>query len=259
MKKTLIILIALTFLMLVAIFLNIPVLREITAFIYLSFVPGFLILRILNFGKMNIVVILLFSVGLSLSFLMAIGLLINETYLFGISQPLSTIPLTLGVSLSTTVLLLVCYRRNLLNDYISLNANLKVTGAFFFRIVIVVLPILLAAVGALFLNIPVLLLSIALIAALYVLGVFSKKLFPSELYPLLIFSVSLALLFSVVFASKYILGFDANLEFYVFKTTQIHARWGFIDPVVNTVPNVNYNAMLSITILPTIYASLMNA
>jgi uncharacterized membrane protein len=258
MKKILRTITALTLLMLVAVLLNIPILREITAFIYLSFVPGFLILRILKLGKTNLVDTLLFSIGLSLAFLMLVGLWINESYLVGVSRPLSTVPLVLGVSLSTTILLFVCYKRNLLNEFGSFTVNLKVTNAFFFRCAILVLLPVLGVVGALFLNIPILLLLIALIAVLFVLSILSKKLIPSEFYPLLIFSVSLALLFSVVFTSKYIIGFDANLEYYVFKLTQTNGHWSFISPSLYTVPTVDYASMLSLTILPTIYQSLMN-
>ncbi len=258
MKKLLLTITALTLLMPVSVLLNIPVLREITVFIYLTFIPGFLLFRILKLGDTNLTDAILFSVGLSWIFLMLIGLLVNESYPFGVSQPLSAVPLTLGVSISTVILLFVCYKRNLLDGFVSFKANLKVTNVLFFRCAILVLPPVLGLVGALFLSIPLLLFLIALIAVLFALSVLSNKLIPSELYPLLIFSVSLALLFHVVFTSKYIMGFDANLEYYVFKSTQISGNWGFINPIVNTIPTVDYNAMLSITILPTIYASMTN-
>jgi uncharacterized membrane protein len=258
MKKILLTITALTLLMLAAVLLNIPLLREITAFIYLSFVPGFLILRIMKLGKTNLVDTLLLSIGLSMAFLMLVGLLVNESYLVGVSQPLSSVPLVLGMSLSTAILLFVCYRRNLLDDFGSFKVNLQVTKVFFFRCAILVLPPVLSLVGALFLSMPILMLLIAFIAVLFALSILSNKLIPSEFYPLLIFSVSLALLFQVVFTSKYIIGYDANLEFYVFKLTQSNGQWGFFNLTTSTIGWANYDAMLSITLLPVIYSAMTN-
>jgi len=72
--------------------LEIPILRQAVGFIYLTFVPGFLIFKILQINNRNIIESLLYSVGLSLSFLMWTGALINFLYpLIGISKPISEI------------------------------------------------------------------------------------------------------------------------------------------------------------------------
>ena len=61
-------------------------LRQIILFIYLIFVPGILIIgtfKLLN--KLSITEIVLYSVGLSNSFLMIVGAIINNIYpIFGI-------------------------------------------------------------------------------------------------------------------------------------------------------------------------------
>ncbi len=258
MNKTLPAITALNLLMLAAVLLNIPVLREMVVFIYLSFVPGFLLLKILKSGETNRANIFLLSVGLSLAFLMFIGLLINTLSLIGISRPLSAVPLVLGISLSTAVLLIACYKRDLSNAFGSFKIDSKIATVFSLKHTILVVPPVLGAVSAFFLNVPLLLILIAFLAVIFVVSALSSKLIPSELYPILLFSVSLALLFHVVFTSQYIIGFDANLEYFVFKSTLTNGHWGFIDPLVYTAPTVSYNAMLSITVLPTIYASLMN-
>jgi uncharacterized membrane protein len=256
-KKILLTLTALTLLMLVAVLLNIPILREITSFVFLSFVPGFLILRILKFSKMNITDTLLLSLGLSFVLLMFVGLLINESYIFGVSRSLSAVPLTLGISSLTIILIVICYKLNLLNDFSLSLVNLKAKHSLF-RYPILFLPIVLGIMGALFLNIPILLIMIFLIAIFFVISIFSRKLISQELYPVLIFSASLALLFSVVFTSKNIIGYDANLEYYVFRLTQINGHWTFLSPSLYSLETVNFASMLSITILPTIYQSMMN-
>jgi uncharacterized membrane protein len=211
----------------------------------------------MKLGKINLVDTLLFSIGLSLAFLMLIGLLINESYLVGVSQPLSAIPLTIGISLVTLVLLFINYRWNSLEDFHLWNIDWDEARTLIPKSVILFLLPVLGVVGALFLSIPILLFFIAATAVLYAASILSNRLIPSKLYPLLIFTISLALLFHVVFTSKYIIGFDANLEYYVFRLTQIHGHWSFIGPIFNT-QTADYNAMLSITVLPTIYASMTN-
>ena len=74
--------------------LQIPILREFIGFIYLTFVPGIIILRILKLHKLGNIETLLYSVGLSIASLMFTGLFMNTVYpLFGISGPISITPL----------------------------------------------------------------------------------------------------------------------------------------------------------------------
>ena len=80
-----------------------------------------------------------------------------------------------------------------------------------------------------------------------------------KLFPFLIFSISIALVCQVLLTSKYIVGCDANLEYYVFRLTQINGHWGFLNANVNSLVTLNYNSMLSITLLPAVYSALMHA
>jgi uncharacterized membrane protein len=258
MRRIIMIIPIMTFLMYAAIWLNIPILRDIIVFIYLSFVPGFVLLRIIKLDETNLVDTILFSAGLSITLSMFIGLTIDELYLVGVSQPLSTIPLTCALSFLTMILFSVCYRQHLLEDFSAWGIHWNGTKKLISKSATLVLPPVLGVVGALFLNIPILLLMIIVIAILYALSMLSTRLIPHELYPLLIFAISLALLFHVVFTSRYIIGFDSNLEYYVFKLTQINGHWSFLNAATNPVVTVNYNSMLSITILPTVYASMSN-
>src|SRR3989304_9151595 len=76
------------------IFLNIPIARQVLGFIYFTFVPGYIILKLLKLNDFGWEYKILFSVGFSIVFLMLVGLVLNESFLaFGLSQPLSLIPL----------------------------------------------------------------------------------------------------------------------------------------------------------------------
>ena len=57
-----------------AVGLQIPIIRQLIGFIYLSFVPGILILRILKLHKLGNIETLLYTVGLSIATLMFTGL-----------------------------------------------------------------------------------------------------------------------------------------------------------------------------------------
>ena len=74
--------------MLAVVVLNIPVARQVIGFVYVSFIPGFLVLKILRLNPKSRTNTVLLSVGLSIAFLMFIGLAVNELYpILGVSKP----------------------------------------------------------------------------------------------------------------------------------------------------------------------------
>ena len=243
-----------------AILLNIPILRYVIVFIFLTFIPGFAILRLFKLKETSLLDTFLFSIGLSIAFVMFMGLLVNELYLFlGFSKPLSVAPLTIAISAFTLCVFLFEYKRDLsenLKSKTSFEGKLK--DFFPLSIILILLPIL-SAIGVLYLNVSLILLSEAIIAALCVISVVSGKIVPEKLFPFLIFSISIALICQVLLTSKYILGYDANIEYYVFRLTQINGHWGFLNANVNLLVTLTYNSMLSLTLLPAVYSTLMNA
>jgi uncharacterized membrane protein len=95
-----------------SLFFDIAVARQVVGFIYLTFIPGFVILKLLKQDNLGLVERALFSVGLSVAFVMLAGLVVNEVgLLVGIRQPLE--PSLLVLVLSGFVLLgaLACYFR----------------------------------------------------------------------------------------------------------------------------------------------------
>jgi uncharacterized membrane protein len=244
----------------ITILLDIPILREIVVFIFLSFIPGFAILRLFKPKETSLLDTILFSVGLSIALVMFMGLLVNELYLFlGLSQPLSVIPLTLAISVFTLGVFLIEYRRDS-SETFQLKTSLKdeLRNVPPVSIIIVLLP-LINALGVLYLNVSIILVSDAIIAALCVMSAVSRRLVPEKLYPFLIFSISITLICQVLLTSKYIVGNDVNLEYYVFRLTQISGHWGFLNPTFNSLAPLTYDSMLSITILPAVYSALMAA
>jgi uncharacterized membrane protein len=258
MRKNALAIPVMTLLLVTVILLNIPVIRDIIVFAYLSFVPGFVILKALKL-KLSLLNTFLISVGLSFFASMFVGLLVNELYvILRLSQPLSTIPLTAAISTFTLIVFFISYRRDFSIDFVSLNGMLKATRNYLpLTLVLIILPIL-SIVGAVYVNIPIMIILCLTIAILCILSIASNKLIPSESYPFLIFSISISILLLNLLLSKYIIGDDANREYYVFKITQIRGYWGSINAITNPIGVISYNSMLSITLLPTVYSVLMN-
>lgn len=242
----------------IAILLNIPILREIIVFIFLSFIPGFAVLRLFKLKEISLLDTILFSVALSIAFVMLIGFLVNELYLYlGLSQPLLTTPLTVAISAFTLTVFLIEYRRDsseTVKPETSFDGELK--NVLPLSIILFLIPIL-SVLGVLYLNVYVILISDAIIAVLCIMSAVSRKLVPENLFPFLIFSSSVALISQVLLTSKYVVGQDANLEYYVFRLTQINGHWSFLNANVNSLAALTYGAMLSITVLPTVYSALM--
>jgi len=239
------------------IILDIPIVRQIVVFCYLTFVPGFLILKLLKPTRTVLVEKLLFTVGLSLAFLMFVGLLINQLFFtLNILEPLSSIYLLISFSCLTLFLSLIAFCQDL-------NANLKRSDNFvnlknLFPKSVLIIPLILGIVGSLYSNVYVLSLMIISIVVLFGLSIFSNKFSSVMSFPVILFLVSLALTIQVLLTSKYIMGFDANAEYYVFKLTANSGHWALLSTATNLMPTVNVGSMLSVTILPTIYYSLMN-
>jgi uncharacterized membrane protein len=149
------------------IILDIPIVRQIVVFCYLTFVPGFLILKLLKPTRTVLVEKLLFTVGLSLAFLMFVGLLINQLFFtLNILEPLSSIYLLISFSCLTLFLSLIAFCQDL-------NANLKRSDNFvnlknLFPKSVLIIPLILGIVGSLYSNVYVLSLMIISIVVLFV-------------------------------------------------------------------------------------------
>ncbi len=230
---------------------DIDVARQVIGFVYLTFVPGFAILGLLRL-KLGKVEMTLFMVGLSLAFLMLEGFLLNSLGpLLGFSQPLDLTPIL--VVTSVFVVFSLFLRRDTLYEPITFNVGFKhVVIIGFLLSSIIGLSIfggtivnLYPATGNIILF--VMLFSIALIIGL---AAFSKKIFPPQFYPLILFVVALALLFHTTLFSRSIVGSDIFGEFSLFKNTIDNFRW-------DVSGAYSYNAMLSVTILPTIYSLIL--
>jgi len=241
----------------ISVIFNIPIARQILGFIQLTFVPGFVILMILKFEKLSITETLLFSVGLSLSTLMFVGLLINEICPLYFSKPLSILSLTIHLNLLLFLLYIVswfrCKRSN-----ISI-PSIKISPLIIFFLCIPLLSVL----GSLLVNFTkgennfLILFTIALMSIIFIFSTLSEKITPSKLYPFILFILSIALLLSGPLVDNHLVGQDEHTELYVSKLTQKNLKWSRLQNPLPLIDTLQTNAMLSVTILPVVYSQLL--
>lgn len=258
-KSLLLIVLFSMFIFCLAVFLDIPIARQVIGFFYLTFIPGFVFLKLLKLDGLNRVEAVLFSVGLSVAFLMIAGLFINEfSLMFGFSQPLSLIPLM--IFLNGPILI-----GGVLAYFKCKNVKIGNGGAINFSsfgLLFLCLPIL-SIIGATYVNVYnnnlLLLFLIISIAILFIMGVLSKKLLSPKLYPFAVLMIAIALLYHSSLISNYIVPFGSDIpgEYFLFKRTQLNGYWSST-PSSWGIGISTYNDMLSITILPTIYANILN-
>ena len=257
----LVVILFLQFIVYATVFFDVPVARQAIGFLYLTFIPGIVILKLLKLDKqLDGLEAILFSVGLSVAFLMIAGLLINEFgFLLSISEPLSLMPLMIILN---SLILVGAFLAFLRNESIKFWET-KTLGLHPLALLLVGLPIL-SVVGAMYVNAfgnnLILLFMIIVISLLFVLGVISKKLLPPKLYPLAVLMIAISLLYHSSLISNYLVSFgsDVSVEHFVFKTTQNNAYWSSTNPYLGDIGYGRTHSMLSVTILPTIYSSLLN-
>jgi uncharacterized membrane protein len=242
------------------VFLDIPIARQVIGFIYLTFVPGFIFLRLLKLENLAALETILFSVGFSLAFLMIAGLLVNEIGLMvGVSNPLTLLPLMITVNSIVLVASMLGFIRGSSFKF-SLTQSRK---TLLLMLLLISVPIM-SVVGALYVNAYennlILLFMIVAIALLFITLVIFRKVLPSKLYPFAVLMIAIALLCHSSLVSNYLVSFgsDTAVEYFAFKTVQNSAYWSSTGFYFVDVRMGRLNTMLSINVLPTIYSSLLN-
>lgn len=232
-----------------SIILDIPVLKPILSFIFFTLIPGYLIFFILNLNKLNPVKRIVLSVGMSISFLMIIGLGLNSLYPF-LSQPLSFTPVFISLNIFVILLAAAAYWRNRdnLGDFgFKFDLNDKLTTPMIFPALFPFLAILGTYLMNTTQNNIILLVMLLLIPLYLVVVVYLRDRIHPATYPLALWLIGLSLLLMHGLTSYHLLGIDVHLEYYSFQLTQLGYHWD-----LNTYYNP-YNACISVTILPLIY------
>ena len=233
-----------------AIGLQIPIIRQLISFIYLIFVPGIVILRILKLHKLGNIETLLYTVGLSIATLMFTGLFMNTVYpLIGISGPISITTLIITISVIVLILCILSYVRD--KDFSAPN-YIDIKEVLSPPVLFLCLVPFLSIFGTYLVNFHhnnILLMFLIIIIALIVVSIAFNKFIPKNLYPLAVFVIALSLLFYRTLISMYISGFDIHYEYYVVNLVKTNGIWD------STIPE-GLNAMLSLVMLAPISSNI---
>ena len=233
-----------------AIGLEIPIIRQLIGFIYLTFIPGIIILRILKLHKLGNIETILYTVGLSLATLMFTGLFMNAVYpIFGISGPISTSPLLITISMLVLALCILSYVRD--KDFsdpsiVDVGNTLSPPALF-----LCLIPFL-SFFGRYLMNFHdnnIILMFLIVILALIVILIAFDKFIPKNLYPLAVFVIAISLLYNNSLISMYLWGCDIQYEYYFSNLVTIAAQWD------STIPAA-INAMSSIIMLAPIFSNI---
>lgn len=231
--------------------LKIPLLYEVIGILILLIIPGTLILRIFKLYNIVDVEYILYSVGLSISFLFCIGFLMNNVYpLIGFSTALSTFNIIVTLILSILILCFLCYY---IDDKVSktelINATEFVNPIILFVFIIPFFSIF----GTYLLNFSsVNLFSLVAILSIAVLPILvSFDIIKEKYYTLIIFIISISLLYHQSLISMYVTGWDIQQEYYISNLVISKSIW---NPTISN----NLNAMLSISILPVLLHKFTN-
>src|SRR3989339_414743 len=221
---------------------NFIYLRQILGFLFLITVPGIVLMLCFKIRNIDFWEYLVYTVGLSISFIMFAGLIVNWTlpWLNITDKPLSLFPILICFNIFLIILGIIAYKINkdfkprdfTLPKFDTLN-NIFFTIPMFFPV--------LSILGAFLLN----------NHGPNILTIFRKR-WDKNIWPWAIWMIGLSILLSWWLRSWYVSGVDSNLEFLVFQLTKNNSFWS-----INNYRNA-YNAMLSLTILPTILSNLSN-
>lgn len=237
-----------------AIFLDIPILRPALGFLFFTIAPGLLILHILKLGRLGLTERLVLSVGLSVSFLMFFGLLINYVYpLLGYTTPLSTNSVIISFSIIIIILTIISYIRN--KDFsFNLSSFRLDTSEKAFLLLPAFFP-LMSIFGMHLMNTTsnntILMAMLFLIPAYVILIAILRHRVPQRTYPVMLFFIGISVLLLVALRSSHIIGNDTHMEYYFFQLVANSQHWQML------MGNI-LDACLSISLLPAIYQSLMN-
>lgn len=196
-----------------------------------------------------------YSVTAVILVLMFGGLTINTILpMFGIARPLDAVPVVIfGDVLNAS---LYVFRRRRLAEF-SLLTHIRTLRPSETRLIVTGLfSVLLAVLGANRLNnnagdqLALLTLACVIVTIFVLLG--RHRRLSDGVISVTLYCISLAILFMISLRGWYVTGHDIQSEYRVFQLTEAHGRWSM------SAAHSAYNACLSITVLPTEIAHVVN-
>jgi uncharacterized membrane protein len=223
------------------------ILRPLVGFVYLSFVPGYLLLRILKLHKLDGIESLSYALGLSIFVAMFAGFFANMIYpKFGIVKPISEFPIVITLSGIVFLLCLVAYfvnRNKYLPDYIDLK-DLS-TPQFLFLSLIPFMAVFGTYLVKYYQNNILLMIMIPILALIIFIIGYYDTVIPEKLYPYAIWVIAISLLLEMSLITTYFPTGDSE----IFMANEVigNGYWDY------NVPYNHYSILSTKILLPIIY------
>jgi uncharacterized membrane protein len=238
------------------------IVQPLIGFTYLTFVPGILILTALRLRNLGIVETALYTVGLSVTVAMSVGLGASVVFnALNIIKPFSFLAVTSSESFVVLLLCAIAYFRNRPHYRYAPGSGKRLTATkplFTAEMSIPLAPTLFLciipflAVFSTYLvntyNVDAGQLLLWLLLCVVVLLIAFDKVIPSKLYPLAVFVIALSLLFQETLISAWLTGADIQTEW---QLAHIVLTTGVWNP---SLLSQQYNGMLSVVALAPIYS-----
>jgi len=224
--------------------IDIPFIPQLVGMVYVLFLPGILLLRTLRLHKLGSVETVVYAIGLSLAFDMAVGLLLTAAGALNlISAPISLPSLLISFGAAFFALSLLAYRRD--KNFDDPEPVYLTDRALQWSLFLALLPFV-CVFGTYLMNdygSNALLLVVYVSVGLSMLLIAVSEKFPKGLYPFALFVFALVMLFSTSLISPYISGWDISLEYYNAALVVRNGAWDWALPHL-------YNSVLSVTLIP---------
>lgn len=241
--------------LLLRIFNMFPFIYKPILFVYVTLVPGALLLSSMGVNVKSPVRFVLYAVGVTVFLEYIFMLILNYLLLaIGVARPLSERYILLGFSVTIFIVFIFSWLSSHKIDhghYVLFNKlNLSLVNGFTFSILL----ILLSVVGTMILNQygTAFVLYIFLILVIFAVIVLIFEKIEVSLYPLVVFSVSLSMLYHTSLISNYLWGRDIFNELFILRSVETLGRWApnyISDPL---------NSTLSITLFPLFLSDILN-
>lgn len=230
---------------------HIKIIYQLIGFLYLVFLPGFLFLKTVSKEEMDSSYMMILSVVASIFILMLLGFLANYILpSIGIEQPLSKNVLFLMIFIFCILLTMLYYsKKNKNNIYVTDYISDK---ALLLAIFIPIIPLIGTKYQDYYFqdnlfNV-VMVAYIALYTLLYSIDIIKN----SNNEHLIIFFISLGLLYQYSLISHYIFGYDTHFEYFTTNQVLNNAVWNPAAFAFGT------NQMLSSTVYPVYFVKLLD-
>ncbi|WP_297480869.1 DUF2206 domain-containing protein [Thermococcus sp.] len=229
--------------------IHIPLARQVFGFVALTFLPGYLVLKIFNTQPDSLSEQITFQIALSISVAMFMGIFMNFVYPFlGIRKPITLLPVLLTFDIVILGLLLVEQFKGVPPSQ-HIRNQIKVTKVDLFFVFLPIISLLSAYLFSHYRDNRGLLILYFIIALTPLVFIKSKNFNRT----FAIWSIAISLMWSTDFGISwnYIWGYDINGEYYYSNLVLSHGIW---DVSVYS----QYNAVASYNILAPLYSLVLN-